>query len=67
MADSKRPIARGSEDFLVGEAFELASHGETCVLVNRRMFLDRLGYLEETFFTFSFSPIRDESGWGRFD
>src|SRR5947208_873836 len=26
------------------------------------MFLDRLGYLEETFFTFSFSPIRDESG-----
>jgi GAF domain-containing protein len=26
------------------------------------MFLDRLGYLEETFFTFSFSPIYDESG-----
>jgi PAS domain S-box-containing protein len=26
------------------------------------MFLDRNGYLEETFFTFSFSPIRDESG-----
>ena len=29
---------------------------------NQRMFLDRHGYLEETFFTFSFSPIRDESG-----
>ncbi|NUP88525.1 MAG: two-component system sensor histidine kinase/response regulator, partial [Candidatus Sumerlaeia bacterium] len=26
------------------------------------MFLDRMGYLEETFFTFSFSPIRDETG-----
>jgi signal transduction histidine kinase/DNA-binding response OmpR family regulator len=26
------------------------------------MFLDRHGYLEETFFTFSFSPIRDETG-----
>ena len=26
------------------------------------MFLDRNGYLEETFFTFSFSPIRDETG-----
>ncbi|HST80338.1 MAG TPA: ATP-binding protein [Kineosporiaceae bacterium] len=26
------------------------------------MFIDRNGYLEETFFTFSFSPIRDESG-----
>ena len=24
--------------------------------------LDRNGYLEETFFTFSFSPIRDETG-----
>jgi len=24
--------------------------------------LDRQGYLEETFFTFSFSPIRDETG-----
>lgn len=46
----------------IGEAFERASRGETCFLVNQRMFLDRLGYLEETFFTFSFSPIRDESG-----
>jgi signal transduction histidine kinase len=26
------------------------------------MFLDRNGYLEETFFTFSFSPIRDDAG-----
>src|SRR5262249_45509892 len=46
----------------VGEAFERASSGETSFVVNRRMFLDRNGYLEETFFTFSFSPIRDETG-----
>jgi hypothetical protein len=28
------------------------------------MFLDRNGYLEETFFTFSLSPVRDESEVG---
>jgi signal transduction histidine kinase len=46
----------------VGEPLERASAGETTFLENRRMFLDRNGYLEETFFTFSFSPIRDETG-----
>jgi PAS domain S-box-containing protein len=46
----------------VGEAFEHAQLGQTSFLENQRMFLDRNGYLEETFFTFSFSPIRDESG-----
>ena len=46
----------------VGESFERALEGETSYLENQRMFLDRNGYLEETFFTFSFSPIRDESG-----
>lgn len=46
----------------IGGAFEYASHGETSFLVNQRMFLDRNGYLEETFFTFSHSPILDESG-----
>ena len=46
----------------VGEAFESAEKGATSYLENQRMFLDRNGYLEETFFTFSFSPIRDESG-----
>jgi len=46
----------------VGDAFERALTGETSFLENQRMFLDRNGYLEETFFTFSFSPIRDESG-----
>lgn len=46
----------------IGPAFERALAGETSFLVDQRMFLDREGYLEETFFTFSFSPIRDESG-----
>src|SRR5271169_4749423 len=47
---------------VIGEAFERALAGETSFLENQRMFLDRNGYLEETCFTFSFSPIRDESG-----
>jgi signal transduction histidine kinase/PleD family two-component response regulator len=47
---------------VVGDAFERAQRGETSFLEDQRMFLDRNGYLEETFFTFSFSPIRDESG-----
>ena len=46
----------------IGDAFESAAAGRTAFLENQRMFLDRHGYLEETFFTFSFSPIRDESG-----
>jgi signal transduction histidine kinase len=46
----------------IGKAFERALAGETSYLENQRMFLDRNGYLEETFFTFSFSPIRDETG-----
>jgi hypothetical protein len=36
---------------VIGDGFERASKGETSFLVNQRMFLDRLGYLEETFFT----------------
>lgn len=47
---------------VLGEAFEEALAGKTRFLTNQRMFLDRFGYLEETFFTFSFSPILDESG-----
>src|SRR5882724_5692206 len=47
---------------VIGEAFERALAGTTAFLEDQRMFLDRLGYLEETFFTFSFSPIRDERG-----
>ena len=42
---------------VIGEAFESALAGTTSYLENQRMFLDRNGFLEETFFTFSFSPI----------
>ena len=34
---------------VVGEAFERALRGQTSYLENQRMFLDRNGYLEETF------------------
>ena len=44
------------------EPFHRALGGDTSFLENQRMFLFRNGYLEETFFTFSLSPIRDESG-----
>jgi len=46
----------------IGEAFDRGWAGQTSYIENQRMFLDRNGFLEETFFTFSFSPIRDESG-----
>ena len=46
----------------VGKPFACALAGETSFLENQRMFLTRNGYLEETFFTFSTSPVRDESG-----
>ncbi|WP_158624994.1 ATP-binding protein [Corallococcus terminator] len=46
----------------IGEPFERALAGETSYLENQRMFLERNGYPEETFFTFSSSPIRDERG-----
>ncbi len=67
---AKHPDSMG-EDFrecwfsawpAIGEAFNRALSGETSFIENRRMFLDRHGYLEETFFTYSFSPIRDETG-----
>ena len=46
----------------IGEPFARARRGETSFLENQRMFLHRNGYLEETFFTFSLSPILDEQG-----
>lgn len=47
---------------VIGPAFHRACAGETSYLEDQRIFIDRNGYLEETFFTFSFSPIRDETG-----
>jgi signal transduction histidine kinase len=42
--------------------FTRALAGQTSFLENTRMFLDRNGYLEEAFLTFSLIPIHDESG-----
>ncbi|MEV4782022.1 response regulator [Burkholderia sp. LMU1-1-1.1] len=47
---------------VVGDAFDRAHTGEGVYIRDQRMFLDRYGYLEEAFMTFSFSPIRVESG-----
>jgi len=66
----KHPEAMGQDFTLcwasafpaIGGAFHSALAGTTAFLQDQRMFLDRLGFLEETFFTFSFSPIRDETG-----
>jgi signal transduction histidine kinase len=67
---AKHPTAMG-QDFrecwaspwpVIGEAYESALSGRSAYLEKMRMFLDRFGFLEETWFTFSFSPITDESG-----
>lgn len=47
---------------VVGDKFTRGQHGEGTYIKDQRMFLDRYGYLEETWMTFSFAPIRDESG-----
>src|SRR5690348_4762702 len=67
---AKHPTSMG-QDFrecwasafpVIGEAYASAWSGRSAYLETMRMFLDRYGYLEETWFTFSFSPITDESG-----
>lgn len=47
---------------VVGDAFERGGEGEGTYINDQRMFLDRYGYIEESWMTFSFAPIRDESG-----
>ncbi|GAB4093519.1 sensor histidine kinase [Flaviaesturariibacter terrae] len=46
----------------LGAAFERAAHGEASCVENQRLLFDHNGYLEESFFTFSFSPIRGADG-----
>jgi diguanylate cyclase (GGDEF)-like protein/PAS domain S-box-containing protein len=66
----KHPTAMG-QDFrecwaeawpVIGASYESALAGKTSYLEKTRIFLDRYGFMEETWFTFSFSPITDESG-----
>jgi signal transduction histidine kinase/DNA-binding response OmpR family regulator len=47
---------------VIGEAHDSALAGDTAFLEDQHIFLDRHGYNEECFFTFSFSPIRSEDG-----
>ncbi|WP_148613763.1 response regulator [Nocardioides rubriscoriae] len=46
----------------IGGPFETARSGQAAYLEDQPMFLERNGYLEETWFTFSLSPILDEHG-----
>ena len=75
LCGAKHPISMG-QDYrkcwasawpAIGAAFDRAVAGETSFLENQRMFLDRNGYLEETFFTFSLSPIREPATVPRVD
>ncbi|MBC7600943.1 MAG: PAS domain S-box protein, partial [Polaromonas sp.] len=47
---------------VIGAAHNSALSGDKAFLEVQQIFLERHGYVEECFFTFSFSPIRDESG-----
>ncbi|MGQ0537919.1 MAG: PAS domain-containing protein, partial [Gemmatimonadaceae bacterium] len=46
----------------IGPLFEGVMRGEGVGFDDLMLALDRNGYLEECFFTFSYSPIRDETG-----
>ncbi|PTX97565.1 hypothetical protein DB346_21490 [Verrucomicrobia bacterium LW23] len=46
----------------VGHLFERALAGESCHREAQRIFLDRNGFLEEAYFTYSFIPVRAEDG-----
>ena len=47
---------------VIGQAHDSALAGDTAFLESQHIYLKRHGYVEECFFTFSFSPIRDEAG-----
>jgi len=47
---------------VIGKAHDSALAGDTAFLEDQHIFLERHGYNEECFFTFSFSPIRSEGG-----
>src|SRR4051794_35400249 len=70
LGTSKHPAAMGRrtrEIFpevwdVIGPLFERAFAGDAVALDDVHLPLDRNGYLEECYFTLSYSPIRDESG-----
>ncbi|MEP7126168.1 MAG: GAF domain-containing protein, partial [Byssovorax sp.] len=70
LGSSKHPAAMGaraSETFaeswhIIGPMFDDVRRGIACGSKDWMLPLDRNGYLEECFFTFSYSPILDEGG-----
>jgi signal transduction histidine kinase len=42
--------------------FERAEQGEGCLVEDAHLFVDHTGPLREAFFTFSFTPVRDDAG-----
>jgi signal transduction histidine kinase len=48
--------------FSIGKLFDQACQGKAAYQDNSRVFLNRYGYLEEGFFTYSYSPIKDAQG-----
>ncbi len=69
LGSTKHPAAMGrraAETFaeswhIIGPMFEDVRHGNATGAEDWMLPLDRDGYLEECYFTFSYSPIRDES------
>ena len=70
LGSTKHPAAMGqaaSETFaeswhIIGPMFEGVMSGQSVGSEDWMLPLDRHGFLEECYFTFSYSPIRDESG-----
>lgn len=75
--DSYRPILGDKHDWALGKSFyevwadiwtdilplvDRALSGKPTWSEDLQLFMERSGYREESYFTFSYSPIRDESG-----
>ena len=70
LGSTKHPAAMGGRSadtfaeswHIIGPMFEGVRRGVATGSEDWMLPLDRHGYLEECFFTFSYSPVRDESG-----
>lgn len=70
LGSTKHPAAMGARTpdtfaeswHIIGPMFDDVRRGIACASKDWMLPLDRNGYLEECFFTFSYSPVLDESG-----
>ncbi|MHA7630969.1 ATP-binding protein [Corallococcus sp. M7] len=76
--DAYRPMLGGKHPFAMGRSGrevwaeiwdvigpmieQVRTEGRATLAEDQQLFLERAGFLEETYFTFSYSPVRDESG-----